>query len=997
MKYGVLKRFFEMAERWGKTLNEVFAVVPNSYQDYSSQIREALREDPPEDFSRDDWAYVEAVIGDEPDQVLLECYHSSGKFAYYLYDVTFEDGTVKWSNQREVEIEAALKAKPVMERRMNEVVDPPQDLVVDVSDFEIAFEDDSKVYASVAIAQKADVKNKNNRIYPKDVLEDAVVRLKDRITLTGPIAMETMHRDARYIGDVCAVIHEVAFNLQTGIVTLPKIELLETTSGKNVQVLLDVVPAFQVSQRGLGISHEEIDPNTGLRVQIMDWLEIQGWDMVWNGDASVEAAVLTLNEEASGAPVPSVDPVPETPPATVSVPVSVPAGAPARTPASVQPSQGRPTGAYFRPPANGGDPVPETPPVAVPVVAPAAAAVAAQEQQGLLGKEVLSLVKTAVQQALGPVVSTMETETKELRQKEFKRIADEVLDTVLAKHPRFTEKQKAAIKSGINVSAAYAQVESLDVSSITRVLTPVLEAEIEQADKLIATKEVDEWGVSGQAVQSGSRHINAYGGATYSEVINDAHASGIFDAADYNVVTEGAIDLMTRGDRENNWVMPLDHPGMKPLAQVMNTFYHAYGPQLAVETAASGVAIPVTQVSMLLVPTVWRMTTAFQVSQLHPMSLMVEDIPIERWTGQQSAKNEYEKWDSLDPGDSQVIPESVLDYEYYRLAAGYQPQHVRVTPRARAITRNTVMNPTMRSTALAAREIVDQNDTMLWRALIMEALKFEALKVSTFTALVRVASTNEYTVKPGLIPYEWVVRHDTNKNVSKSGLIRNFPVDGEAVAAELSGERTLQPLELQEGAGDNTPLLYGTDYTADWVKGTIILTAAGRAKASTANGVRAKYSYATNLSIWNATVPSGSTFIEHLVDLRLRIADARTKIKDRHYMPECIAWNYGLMDKVSAGKNFTNEGGNIAQAIDMMSNILRYAGSESVDSTAIPPEYVICTQKMSILFGMHTPFTLTGEVITDNTGDRRYFGEQFAGSAVPAPEKVSIVAVENVP
>ena len=260
----------------------------------------------------------------------------------------------------------------------------------------------------------------------------------------------------------------------------------------------------------------------------------------------------------------------------------------------------------------------------------------------------------------------------------------------------------------------------------------------------------------------------------------------------------------------------------------------------------------------------------------------------------------------------------------------------------------------------------------------------------------RVGTTNEYLLKPGLIPYEWVVRHDTNKNVSKSGLIRNFPVDGAAVAVELAGERTLQPLEVQEGTSGDT-LDYGDDYTVDWVKGSVTLTTAGRAKAVAGSGIQAKYSYATNLSIWNATVPSGSTFIEHLVDLRLKIADARTKIKDRNYMPECIAWNYGLMDKVSAGKNFTTEGGNIAQAIDMMSNILRYAGSESVDTTAIPPEYVICTQKMSILFGMHTPFTLTGEVITDNTGDRRYFGEQFAGSAVPAPEKVSIVAVENVP
>ena len=144
-------------------------------------------------------------------------------------------------------------------------------------------------------------------------------------------------------------------------------------------------------------------------------------------------------------------------------------------------------------------------------------------------------------------------------------------------------------------------------------------------------------------------------------------------------------------------------------------------------------------------------------------------------------------------------------------------------------------------------------------------------------------------------------------------------------------------------------------------------------------------------------MPSGSTFLDHFIDLRFKIADARTKIKDRHYEPECLCWNYGLMDKISGGRNFSNDGTNVAQNIDPMSTVTKYAGSETIDSTAIPEEYIICSQKMSILFGMHTPFTLTGEVITDNTGNRRYFGEQFAGAGVPAPEKVSIVAIENLP
>ena len=998
MKYGLIKKFMEMAKRMGKTLNEVFAVVPNSFQQYSGEVRTALREDPPEDLNRDDWLYMEALIGESPDQVLVECYKSDGGCTYYLYDIAFEDGTVKWSNQREVEVEAALKVKPVMERRMNETVEPPQIPVVDVSDAQVvvsASEGETQ-YASVEIAQKADVRNRNNRIYPKEVLKDAVERLKTRIRMAGSVPMETMHRDEHCIGDVCAIIHEVHFNEATGVVSLPKIEMVGTQSGKDVMTLLDAGLEFQVSQRGIGLSHEEIDPVTGLKVQIMDWLEIQGWDLVWNGDASVEDAAFALNETANS----SANGQGGEEPTNEGAEEPTNEGGEGTSPE--QGGQQQRQSPYFSGRSNQrGNSTQGNPPQQQQQRAGEGAQQqqrppAQPEQKDPLGKHVLSLVQTAIEQALNPIKNQLASETTELRQKEFVRVAEEVLDDVLSKHPRFSAKQKDAIKSGVNLTELYSQVDGLDVASIARVLTPVLEREIEQADNLVANDRTAGWNLDQR--NPNTPYINNAGGVTYNEVINDAHASGIFDAAEYNAITEGAIDLMTRNDRENNWVMPLDHPGMKSLAQVMDNFYKAKGPELVAETTAAGVGIPVNQVSMLIVPTVWRMTTAFQVAQLHPMSLMVEDIPVEKWTGQQSTVNDWERWNSLDPGDNLAIPESKLDYEYYRLAAGYQPQHVMVTPRARALTRNTVMNPTMRSTALAARDIVDANDTMLWRALIMEAMKLDHVKVSAFETGMLISGTRTFAFdNKDWIPYEWIVTEDSNDNVAKSGLVRNFPADGGATAVSLGALRVLQSIEVVYGSSD-TALAYDTDYTVNWNAGTITIKSSTAGDAAISDGtIKAKYSYATNIAQWDATVPAGSTFVDHLLDLRFKIADARTKIKDRHYEPECIAWNYGLMDKISAGKQFTNEGGNVAQVIDAMSTVTKYAGSESLDSTAIPEEYIICTQKMSILFGMHTPFTLTGQVITDNTGNRRYFGEQFAGSGVPAPEKVSIVSVVNVP
>ena len=714
MKYELMKRFMEMAKRMGKSLNEVFAVVPNSFQQYAAQVSAALREDPPEDFNRDDWGYVEALIGDEPTQVLIECYKSDKGWTYFLYDVAFEDGSIKWSNGKEVEVEAALKIKPAMERRMSETVDPPEEAFVDVSDAKFVFDstDGDKQFASVEIAQRADVKNRNNRIYPKEVLRDAVERLNTRIKNFGPMPMETMHRDEHCLGDVWAVIHEVAFNESTGVVTLPKIEVLDTSSGRDIMTLLNAGLAIQVSQRGVGFSHEEIDPVSGLLVQKMDWLQIDGWDSVWNGDASVSEAAFALNESALE---------------NVSDAGSQESGQQEQQEDQQQQQerqqqvQSRRQARFFSGPrANEGNLGQEQ--------QVDSSEREQDEQQQVIGKEILSLVQTSIQQALTPLQNQLVNETQELRQKEFVRIADEVIDDVLAQHPRFSPKQKEAIKSGVNLTTMYAQVESLDVSSISRVLTPLIEREIEQADKIVANDQLSGMGLP--RGNSGSLYINRAGGVTYSEVVNDAHISRFFDGQSYEHLVEATIDHVVRGNRmtpqnpDGNWVMPVDHYGMKALAGVMDNFFKGKGAQAVTETTASDIGIPVNMVSMLLVPVVWRMITAFRIAQLHPMTLLVEDIPIERWAGQQHDVNDYERWNALDPGDNQPIPESTLSYDEYRLACGYQPQHVRVTPRARATTRNTVMNPAVRATALMAREIVNQNDLIIWRGLIMELMKY---------------------------------------------------------------------------------------------------------------------------------------------------------------------------------------------------------------------------------------------------------------------------------
>lgn len=947
-----LRELFELAKRTGKTLKEIFANVPGSYSTYRTEISKMLKSSPPAILGAHRWSYVEEIIGNFPESVIVECAKTAadGSYEYKYYQIPVslnEEGQVTWGEGKEVEFDVVITTKNEAAQLLAESHNPlPNRVELLENNIGQVTIDEKTKKARVDIAQRAEVKNKNNRVYPAAVLKAAVAEAKLRL----PLPMETMHRNEQNIGDTCALIKSIEFNEETGIVSLPEIEILDAGSGKVIQEYIDKGGKIEVSQRAFGSSITVTDESTGENYELITALHITGWDTVGNGSASVEGTDLTLESLlAQGQTLtPTATPAPTSTLAPTNSPINI---------------------------------------------------------AEIVQQTIASLV-TPLQEGLTTAQQNMTHETRQLQLERYRTLAQDTLETILADTPRFSIKQKELIKARINIDQHFDKVSMEDVGSIDRVLRPIVLKEMEEADKLITNQVVERWNLpAAKGTQGQGRIINNYGGLTYSEMLNVAP----IDANLYNTTVQRTINEITR-ENPHAYVMSETHPSLDIFAQTMDKFFSEHADDLKEEqkrlneTSQADVKVPVNLTSMYMVAVAWRLTASFEFAQLHPMMNLLENIPVQVWVGQQdSTIPPIERWEKYHAAENTDIVESEIQYQNVELGASYQPLHLSVTPHARAVTRGTVMDPLMQSLANGSREIRDLTNRMIWDLTIVEALKHNATKVETAATLVHVgsnkATATRWTVPTStgiLIDYEWVVSKDANGNVDKTVFRRLFPANG---AATVSTSGNLTPMVLTD-SGTTQPTngyLYGTDWNFDTDASEIILTATGRAKLGATEDLELTYSYNDkNVRIFDAIAPAGTTFLDNLMNLRIALAEARNTIVQEHYTPECIAWNYSVKEKVTLGAQFTRDGTNDAQALNMMNEILYFDGTKTVWDTAIRENYIINAQMMSTLYGLHTPFTLSDEQRTDNKGNRKYFGEQWSGGKVPKPHKSSLIYVKNV-
>ena len=182
-----MKNILQLAKESGRTLLEIFAQVPGSFEEYRQQIRTALSENPPQELQSANYCYIEGCIGDFPEKVILESVtydEESMKSLRKYYEAKVmldENNSVAFSDVKEVEIKAAITAKNEM-IQLSENYKPDNIKMtnfVETIDATVELEPQTEAMktrggkrkARVTSAQKADVKNENGRVYPKEVLQ----------------------------------------------------------------------------------------------------------------------------------------------------------------------------------------------------------------------------------------------------------------------------------------------------------------------------------------------------------------------------------------------------------------------------------------------------------------------------------------------------------------------------------------------------------------------------------------------------------------------------------------------------------------------------------------------------------------------------------------------------------------------------------------------------------------------------------------------------------
>ena len=150
------------------------------------------------------------------------------------------------------------------------------------------------------VVQRADAKNGNGRVYPKDTLEREIQKYKDTYIKENRALGELDHPESPIINlkNVCHNILELWWN---GDDVMGKIEILPTPSGNILKALLLAGITVGISSRAMG-SVKQI----GETVEVQDDLDIVCWDFV--STPSTQGAFMEIVNESLNYSAPTQQP-----------------------------------------------------------------------------------------------------------------------------------------------------------------------------------------------------------------------------------------------------------------------------------------------------------------------------------------------------------------------------------------------------------------------------------------------------------------------------------------------------------------------------------------------------------------------------------------------------------------------------------------------------------------------------------------------------------------
>jgi len=129
------------------------------------------------------------------------------------------------------------------------------------------------------VLQRANAKNQNGRVYPKDILAREVAEYS-RVQIAENRALGELDHPESSVVNLQNVSHNVRRVWWKGDDVMGEVEVLSTPSGNILKELLKAGIKLGISSRGLG-SVKEVNEDTGT-VAVQDDFELVCWDFVSN-------------------------------------------------------------------------------------------------------------------------------------------------------------------------------------------------------------------------------------------------------------------------------------------------------------------------------------------------------------------------------------------------------------------------------------------------------------------------------------------------------------------------------------------------------------------------------------------------------------------------------------------------------------------------------------------------------------------------------------------
>jgi len=952
--------------------DEMYAKVPDSYEDKMSKIRDAIRKSTLFGAVENEWSLsIEATFADS---IIIDKSTKEGA-QYYKADWSINaDGDVVFSNVKAVTVEAVVKIKNENEELKDEDVgksSAPKILNEEIEGTLLLEEVTDPITGitrykgSTTLPNYAEVKNKNKRWYSKKIITEAIQDLSDRIKTNGASPIYRGHikeidKNGKEINTsgldrIVGGLSEVSYDPIKNAVSLADIEIADTADGRDIVALASMkIPIrFRYSHRGSGGSHLVKNEQNEV-TEIVDSLKIDGFDILLAGRESVKQPDMefrAITEEA------------EMPDKKVLTEEEVD-----------QKLEGIKTSILdeikniVKPEEKKDEQKVEE------------KKLDEEKKEEKPGKSVEAL--NEMQKKLDEVNEFIETGKRKEAIALMVETGEGVINEALKdeKYKAFTADDKKHIIGMVtkDIPSLYGKVDTAKPDDFKAGVVTMLNEHYDELMPFVARTRLESKGY-GNPQGNGIQTVEVI----RAELPNGERIGKL----------EEAIDQALDPDKEH-YKLPNEHRFNGVINEVMDSYYKEHYKELMNESGEnftqSDIGASIRSINAAIIPAALKRLTATRYCNVFSMKALREDILIESLLPAIGGNGIHTNVALLQPtedGQLSTVGSTLTPYPMIATEKGF---NTRISAKAIATAKNSIIDPIALCVASISKQMAQIMDQYIWEWIIARAQAYSKDEVTSVETLTQVGSTNEYqSANQGWILYE-VYRDTTSANPTDAKLVNLF---GTAV-----GTPTYQQIIVTNSNDD--AFTYGTHYTINAADGSITLTAAGVTLKSSYD-MRAVYSYTTNAKFWSVT-GGGSTenLYTWLVNLQQRVGQAKATIRTRGYEPDFAITDITVEDLISKGPQFDASKAQPGSVKDALGNVNTYDGLPIDRAGWLPSGWLVVGKKGTSIggaqLGIHTPMIMNGPKLTATYTYQDYDMNGFDAIDYPNNAETILVGITDL-